>query len=63
MLEQLVVHHLNRFGLKSDLSLPHTPRYLLFQLFKGAAYYEENVTGVDRLAFCLAASLKFECGL
>jgi hypothetical protein len=63
MLEQFVVHHLNRLGPKSDLSLPHTPRHLLFQLLKSAAYYEENVPGVDRLAFCLAASLKFECGL
>ena len=63
MLEQFVVHHLNRFGPKSYLSLAHTPRHLFFQLLKRAAYYEENVPGVNRFAFCLAASLKFECGL
>src|SRR6266700_2850132 len=61
VLEELIVHHLNRLGPKSYLCLPNASRHLFFQLLKRTAHHEENVPRVDRLAFCLAAPLKFEC--
>ena len=63
MLKELVVHHLNRFGLKSYLSLPNAPRHLFLQLFECAAHHEENVPGIDRLALGFAAPLKLERSL
>jgi len=63
VLEELIVHHLNRFGPKSYLSLPDAPRHLLLQLFKRAAYDEQDVAGIDRFAFCFATPLKLERSL
>src|SRR5207245_9959383 len=60
MLEELVVHHLNRLGSESDLPLPHPTRDLLLQLFERTAYYKKNVPRVDCLAFRLPAALKLE---
>jgi hypothetical protein len=60
VLEQFVVHHLKRLRAEADLTVTDTPRYLFFQLLKRAAYHEENVAGIDRIAFGFAASLKLE---
>ena len=60
MPKQLVVHHLNRFGAKSNLTVPDATRHLFLQFLKRAADYEQNVPGVDRLTFGLATPLKLE---
>jgi len=36
VLKQLVVHHSNRIGPETDLSLTHATRHLLLQFFKRA---------------------------
>jgi len=43
-----------------DLTVTDTPRHLFFQLPKRAADDEQNMPGVDRVAFSCAAPLKFE---
>ena len=63
MLEQLVIHHLNGLRAEPDLTVTDAPRHLFFQLLKRAADDEQNVPGVDRVAFGFAAPLKFECRL
>ena len=63
VLKQFVVHHVDRLRLKSDLTVTDAPRHLLFQFFKRAADHEQNVAGVDRLAFGFAFALIFKRGL
>src|SRR6266550_8490982 len=63
VLEQFVVHHLNWLRAESDLPVPDTARHLFLQFPKCAADNEQDMAGVDRLAFCFAAPLEFECGL
>src|SRR4029079_15293130 len=60
VLEQLVVHDANWLRAESDLTVPNATRYLFFQLFKCAAHDEQNVPGVNGVAFGFSAPLKFE---
>ena len=61
--EDVVIEHLDRLGLKTDLPLRETARDLRLQTFEGAAHNKENVTRADGFAFGLAAPLKFKSGL